>query len=55
MDKCYAYSSAGRRESVREQQATEQQAAREAHLNTNERKGDSSSVRTLVIRTWHIP
>ena len=36
LDKCYAYSSgARRRESVTEQQATEQQASREAHLNTN--------------------
>ena len=47
LDKCYAYSSgARRRESVTEQQATEQQASREAHLNTNGRKGNSSSVRT---------
>ena len=29
-----------------EQQATEQQASREAHLNTNGRKGNSSSVRS---------
>ena len=42
LDKCYAYSSgARRRESV-----TEQQASREAHLNTNGRKGSSSSVRS---------
>ena len=47
LDKCYAYSSgARRRESVTEQQATEQQASREAHLNTNGRKGNSSSVRS---------
>ena len=47
LDKCYAYSSgARRRESVAEQQATEQQASREAHLNTNGRKGNSSSVRS---------
>ena len=47
LDKCYAYSSgARRRESVTEQQATEQQASREAHLNTNGRKGSSSSVRS---------
>ena len=47
LDKCYAYSSgARRRESVTEQQATEQQASREAHLNTNGRKGNRSSVRS---------
>ena len=47
LDKCYAYSSgARRRESVTEQQAIEQQASREAHLNTNGRKGNSSSVRS---------
>ena len=47
LDKCYAYGSgARRRESVTEQQATEQQASREAHLNTNGRKGNSSSVRS---------
>ena len=47
LDKCYAYSSgARRRKSVTEQQATEQQASREAHLNTNGRKGNSSSVRS---------
>ena len=31
---------------MKEQQATEQQASREAHLNTNGRKGNSSSVRS---------